>query len=787
MPARPRARSSRARIDAIALFITVAVWCLAALADASAAAGDNSTPTVDPATYRPNTVLNFDIPKLAQAIRVDGRLDDPVWQTATKLTGFVEIDPGDNCRPKADTEALLAYDDQNLYIGFVCHDTNTKAIRANITDRDAMYGDDFAGVMIDTFRDQQNGYEFFVNPRGIQGDLRRSGNNEDASYDAVWYSGGQVTDDGWTAEIAIPFRSLRFPDHDVQSWGIHVFRNRPRESREQMSWAPISRDNDCFFCQAGTMSGIQGVNQGRNLEILPYVLASQASSLDGDSDPNFKWLDEDPAGETGIGVKYGVTPNHTLDFTYNPDFSQIESDATQINANRTFALFYPEKRPFFLEGADMFNSPIDAVYTRSINNPRIAAKFTGKSGANTIAFMSARDETSPYIIPFEEQSLGTAGLDTYSNILRLKHDMLTESYVGFMATDRRQADGVGSNTTFGPDARIRFSENYRMVAQVLGSYTHEPNDSVMSEEFPLITFGDENQYDSYFNGESFAGLAMEAEFVRSGRHYNANLWYEDYSPTFRAETGFVNSNDYRLLGFWNGYQFQLDKNPVFERIEPQLDAGRKYNYAGEFKDTWLSPSLWLRFKKQTYLWNGYLWSEEVFAGKLITGIQRWSWDLDTAFSKYLSAGMYGRLGHSVVRDRDDPRLGDEWSYGVYFNTKPFSQLRVDVTYDSFQLNELDNGPNIFNTFVSRAKLTYQFSSKLYLRVIGEYVDDAQAFALDPLLSYKINPFTVFFLGSSHAFSKFEDDASTTPVEIAEPGYKQTERLFFVKLQYLFRV
>ncbi len=749
----------------------------------------NDAPSVDPssAAYRPNINFNFSVPRLVQSIRVDGRLDEPMWQTATKLTGFLEVEPGDNCRPKAETEALLAYDEDYFYIAFYCHDDNPAAIRANLTDRDNMFGDDFAGVMIDTFQDQQNGYEFFVNPRGIQGDLRRTRNNEDSSYDAVWYSGGNVTDSGWTAEMAIPFRSLRFPDQDVQSWGIHVFRNRPRESREQMSWAPISRDNDCFFCQAGTMSGMTGVNQGKNLEVLPYVLASQSSGLAGADDATFLWENDEPAGEAGFGVKYGVTPNHTLDFSYNPDFSQIESDATQIDANRTFALFFPEKRPFFLEGADMFDSNMDIVYTRSINDPELAGKFTGKSGRNTVALLSAWDETSPYIVPFEEQSLAAAGKGTYSNILRVKRDVLTESYLGLMATDRRQADGDGSNSTFGGDAIIRFNENLRVDAQVMGSYTREPNDSTMSADFPLITFGDQDQYDSYFNGEEFAGFGSEIDLVRSGRHYNANLWYDDYSPTFRADNGFVTQNDYRLLGLWNGYMFQLDNNPIFERIEPAVEAARKYNYDGEFKDTWVMPAIWFRFKKQTFLWSGYLWSEERFAGKLVEGIARWQFDVDSNFSKYLSTGFYGNLGHSVVRDRSNPRLGDEWSYGAYVYLKPMSQLRFDITYDAFQLDELNGGARIFDTFVSRGKLTYQFSSKLFLRVIGEYVDDTEAVSLDPLLSYKLNPFTVFFLGSSHGFDNFEDDAGTTAIEIAQPGYKQTERLFFVKFQYLFRV
>jgi hypothetical protein len=775
------------RPGVVVLTISIALAAVAPPLPARARAEDNSA--IEPAAsqFQPNRTLAFDIPRLSQKIQVDGRLDDPAWRTATKLGNFTEVEPGDNVRPAVDTEALVAYDDEYLYVGFRCHDTNPSAIRATITDRDRMFADDWVGVFIDTFRDQQNGYEFVVNPRGIQGDLRRNRNNEDESFDAVWYSGGQLTADGWTAEFALPFRSLRFPNSSLQSWGIHFFRNRPRESRAQMSWAPLSRDENCFFCQAGVMGGIQGVNQGRNFELLPYVLASQESDLAGEDDASFDWQNHDANGEAGVGLKYGVTPNHTIDLTYNPDFSQIESDATQIDANRTFALFYPEKRPFFLEGADMFTSMIDAVYTRSINDPILAGKFTGKQGTNTVAVMAAKDEVSPYIVPFEEQSMAAQGRDTYSTILRYKRDVLTESFVGLMATDRRAVHSSGSNTTLGVDSRIRLSENYAVQAQVMGSYTEEPDDTTMSQDFDEIHFGDEHQYDSYFNGESFAGMATEAVFSRSARHFNANLWYEDYSPTFRAETGFVAQNDYRLAGFWTDYMFYFENNPVLERLEPQIEAGRKYNYDGEFKDTWLMPQVWLRFKKQTYFWTGYLWSEERFAGRLIEGIHRWQTDFDTEFSKHVSGGVYTRLGHSVVRERDDPRLGDEFSWGAWTTLRPMPQLRFDGTFDQFTLNELNDGPEIYDTYVARGKLSFQFTKNLFLRVVGEYIEDDRSFQADPLLSYKINPFTVFFLGSSHSFNEFRDDPGTPGTQISEEGYRQTERLFFVKFQYLFRV
>ncbi|HKW14788.1 MAG TPA: DUF5916 domain-containing protein [Candidatus Krumholzibacteria bacterium] len=771
--------------------LQTAALCLAAATVFSTtpvlAAGNSA---VDPNAphFEPNRVLSFDIPKLSEKIKVDGKLDEPAWATAKKLTNFCEVDPGDNCAPAVNTEAFVAYDDDYLYIAFHCYDDNPGAIRATITDRDRMYADDWAGVFIDTFKDKQNGYELCVNPRGIQGDLRRSGNNEDDSFDMVWYSGGQLTSDGWTAEFALPFRSLRFPNADAQSWGIHFFRNRPRATREQMSWAPLSRDEQCFFCQAGSMSGIQGVNQGKHFELLPYALASQESGLKDGTGTTTPWQSQDPKAQGGVGLKYGITPNHTLDLTYNPDFSQIESDATQIDANRTFALFYPEKRPFFQEGADMFSSMIDMVYTRSINDPILAGKFTGKQGKNTIAVMSAKDENSPYIIPFEEQSEGTNGGKTFSTVARFKRDVMKASYVGLMATDRHRTDaGDGSNTTFGADTELLFNETLKFRAQVMGSYTEEPNNPELSANFDSLAFGKDKKYDSTFNGQKFAGFAALARFDRNARHWNANAWYEDYSPTFRAETGFVTQNDYRMTGGWTDWMFYFDKSKWLERIEPQVEAGTKYNYDNLYKDGWVQPQVWFRFKHQTYLWTGYLWSRERFADQLIPGIERWNLSFDTVINKQISTGYYHHIGHSVVRERDNPRLGDEFSWGGYLTLRPTSQLRFDGTFDKFTLHELGGGPEIFDTYVTRGKLSFQFTKSMFLRVVGQYVEDAKDLSVDPLLSYKINPFTVFFIGSSHSFSDHVYDSdSGNDVPFAD-GYRQTQRLFFVKFQYLFRV
>lgn len=739
--------------------------------------------------FEPNQLLNFQVPRAHGEVRVDGRLDDPGWTGAARLDNFTEVNPGEIIQPKVETEAYFTYDDHNLYVGFVCYD-DPREIRASITDRDAIFQDDFIGIMVDTFRDEQNAYEFFVNPYGIQGDLRNNRGNEDSNYDAVWSSAGQITESGWTAEMAIPFRSIRFPDAEEQQWGIHVLRIRPRSSREQISWAPISRDENCLFCGdvAGTLTGIEGIHSGRNLEVLPYVIGGKTSWLDGGNLDEFQWNDEATEADAGGSLKYGITSNYTLDFTYNPDFSQIESDATQINANQTFALFFPERRPFFLEGADIFDTMVNAVYTRSINDPLTAGKVTGKSGATTMGVMAAYDRISPYIVPFSERSEFAEGGRTATAVARVKQDVLEGSFVGAMVTDRRRDEPTGgANTTASVDTRLRFFENYAIAAQLTGSNTVEPDDTTLTEDWDAGTFGKENQYTSAFDGEDFVGHALEVNLSRSARHWNFQTWYEEYSPTFRAENGFIVRNNYRMAGLWTGYMIQVDDHPVFERIEPQVSLGRWFNFDGIRIDEWLEPSIWVRFKGQTSVWTSMIYSSERFSGELVPGIRRWQGELYSAFSSVLSGGVYWRVGQTLVRDTDDPRLGFERTTNFWMEVKPTPQLKANVTYNIFDLSELDSPVGISEQQVTRLRLTYQFTPRLFLRAIGEYVDwggNESFLSVDPLLSYKINPFTVFFVGSSHAYTGFADDTAT-PGD--DRGMRETARTFFVKFQYLFRV
>ncbi|MFQ5512335.1 MAG: DUF5916 domain-containing protein [Candidatus Krumholzibacteriia bacterium] len=759
---------------------------------APALAGDSdSPPTTDLPKFVPNSNLDFVVPRTVARPKIDGKLDEAIWQTAAKLTNFAEISPGDNVEPAVQTDVLLAYDDTNIYVAFVCYEDDITGIRATVTDRDNIGQDDFAGIMLDTFHDRQTSYEFFVNPYGIQFDQRRSkGGGEDKSFDTVWESAGEINSVGWTAEMAIPFRSLRFPNVDAQTWGVHALRVRPRTSREQLSWAPLSRDESCLFCQAGEMRGITGVNSGTNIELLPYGISSQVGALQDFGDPASPFRNDTAEFDGGLGVKYGLTPNLTLDGTVNPDFSQVESDEAQISLNTTSAIFLDEKRPFFLEGADVFRSKVRVVHTRTLNDPSAAGKVTGKAGKYTVGYILAQDENTSFPVPFEEGSSLVFPGESVSNILRVKRDILDDSFLGVMLTDRRYTEAGGSSTNFGLDYDLRFREQYRFSAQVLGTHTREPNDPALSGDFNGEVFGpgaDNDRYTSDFDGESYFGHAVAANIEREARHWNFDAYYEDSSPTFRADNGFVFTNDFRLGGMWNGITFQPD-NRVFDVIEPSFNIGRQYNYDGKFKDEWIEPQLFLSFKKQTRVVVSHLWSREDFQDVYVDGIRRFLLLVGTDFTSSLSAQAWIRQGRSIFRSAS-PFLAGSTAMRLQAELKPTSQIKLDTIYLIIKFSQLPGRPGVphdrHKQYSVRNKLTYQLNSRLFLRVVGEYRKNSGgggAYDLDPLVSYKINPFTVLFVGSTHDFLDYDGPAFT-----GNQGFHQTERTFFVKFQYLFRV
>src|SRR5215218_866186 len=333
------------------------------------------------------------VPRLAGEITMDGKLDDAAWQQAAVLDTFYETYPGDNTEPAAKTVVYLTYDDHDFYVGIHALDPEPRNIRAPFVERDNIIGtDDNVAVFLDTRNDRRSAVELRVNPRGNQTDAlyNDSTQNEDLSPDFFYDTAAQLTDDGWTAEMRVPLSSLRYPKLAENRWGILVWRNYPRDQRYAIHSSPIPRGSNCWICQSRELTGLTGLPGGGHVVMAPYVTGQLLAEPKAGLGTPLESQDAEPDG--GLDVKWSPSASNALDLTINPDFSQVESDVGQIAVNNQFAIFFPEKRPFFLEGLDLFDTPIPAVYTRTITDPRWGVRDTGKLGGTTYTFLLTEDE-----------------------------------------------------------------------------------------------------------------------------------------------------------------------------------------------------------------------------------------------------------------------------------------------------------------------------------------------------------------------------------------------------------
>ncbi len=726
------------------------------------------------ADFKPNVDPTLSLPRINAKIEIDGHLDEPAWSGAAIATNFVETYPGDLIKPDVKTEVLLMYDADNLYVGFHCYD-DPATVRASLRERDNIFQDDYVGLILDTFGDAAWSYELFVNPLGIQGDLRMNvDGEEDMTFDMVYYSRGEITNDGWIVEVAIPFNSLRFPHRDRQTWRVDFWRNRPRSARQRMSWTEIDRNNPCFMCQFGTITGITGVEPGNKLELIPAVIGSQASILKESDNPASGLRNLDPDAQASLNARYLLTSDLSAEATYNPDFSQVESDAAQIDVNTTSALFFPERRPFFQEGSELFSTWVDAVYTRSINDPIAAVKLSGRIGKTALGYIGARDENSPLIIPFEEGSgLLNVGKST-SNILRLKRQLYGDAFVGFMATDRRLDIG-GSGSTFGPDIGLRFFENYRLEFQGLLSHTNEPVNFAASNDLSPETF-DNGRHTSKFDDENYWGNAFYLSFERSARLWSFDIDVDQTSPTFRADNGFITLSNRREINVWTGLDLRPNKK-VLIAYEPSLTAGRVWNFEGKRKDQWLRPNISVTLPGQTVVQAELLLSRENFRGVQFDHIRHSRIYLETRPTGALVCALNAMRIHYIARNVSPPVLGDGYQFDVELTFKPLQRLVLAPSWTYTELNFPHASGLIFAGYVTRTQMNYQFTREWYLRLIVQYDSFDRSFSLEPLITYELNPFTIFYLGSTHNYLNVQPGGSWEP----------TQRQFFAKFQYLFRL
>lgn len=738
--------------------------------------------------FKPNVTPELNIPKLKTGkIKIDGVLNESEWEKAVVADNFTEIAPGDNVKPEVETKAMIFYDDDNIYFGFVCYENDMSSIRASMSDRDRMYSDDWVGPFINTYGDLKQAFEAYVNPKGIQGDLLWTPDNEDSNFDIIYESEAKIYKDKWTAEIKIPFKSLRFPDKSEQVWRVHLLRNRPRGARQRIYWASVSRDDPHFMGQSGYFKGIENIKRGTDIQILPYILGSQNSALEDQYDPDSKFNYNGLDGTVGLSAKYGLSSTLTLDATINPDFSQVEADAPQININSPFALFYPEKRPFFLEGIDNFSAPINVAYTRAINNPIAAVKLTGKAKKLNIGFISAFDENTPYIVPLTYRSFFLASnKNSLSNILRLKYDVGSENYIGAIISDREESsdsseafDFSGYNRNIGIDGKFNFAHYYYLTFQVLQNNTKEFNDTnFYYDDLKYYRF-DNEKYTALYDGESFSGTNVFASLNR----YSERGWgfYTEYffqPSTVRRDNGFIQRNNFQYLFMQQEYNF-FPENSFLTRVDPELNFELQYDMDGRIRGQFFEANLVNDWENGLWSSIGYsIVNNELYNDIYFKNVNRWHINLEANnISKILTGGMYYEGGKYVVTFEYPNYVGFGHNLTLYGTFRPFDQFRNDIDFSYSELAKSRGGELLYAGYVLSDKISYQFNKNFFLRVLVQYDLFSRLFNIEPLFSYKWNPYTILFIGASQNISQLTNAAGFS-------DYYETNRQLFLKFQYL---
>lgn len=709
--------------------------------------------------------------RIEGSLRMTGDLDDPRWQTARSVELAVEAQPGENIPASQKTYVKVLYNTETVYFGFDCRDTDLHAIRAHISDRDRIFDDDFVIILLDTYGDSQRAYEFCVNPYGIQADLLRYGTNEDDSFDTVWETAAVQTTDGWTAVMAIPFKSIRFPATAEQKWSLSIARIFPRDSRMLLSWTPIDRNNPCLQCQGGTLYGITGVQSTSSVEMLPYAVSQQSGEVRDDSDPASPFENGKPRVRIGGGVRYAPTPDLAIEAVVNPDFSQIESDATQISVNSTFALFYSERRPFFLLGADMFKNQTGTFYSRAINNPFGGVRVIGKTGALSFSCLTAVDRNTPYIVPGDEGSdLVQTDMQSISNVARARYDFGNESYLGGMITARNTNDA--HNFTGGIDWNYKFMGNNSFRGEVFLSDTREVKDTVLLSNSRRFGWTD---HDATFNGEWYQGVATAISLRHEGRDYSGRIQYQDRTPTFQAHNGFVPGNDARYVSIGQWYTF-YPNTAVVEYWTSELEGGLHFNHAGLKKEQWLEPNVFVQFKGQVGVSVNYmLINDEIFRGVQFRNMRRFGVEINSRPMSALSFSIHVNLGRFLNRS-DTPSLGTGHTIDLEAQILPTSQLKVELGFSRARLSDIMTGALFFDGYIARTVCVYQFTPEFLVRLIGQYDQFNRKIDIYPLISYKLNPYTIFYAGSTYSLTDYGYPF----------GVQQTARQYFLKLQYLWR-
>lgn len=793
---------------------------------------------VPPEKSEPVRIRRFETPPV-----IDGRLDDAVWQDAAVFKNFYQTSPGDNTEPSKPTEVMMGYDSKTLYIGFHCFDDPDK-VRASIAKRDDVLNgiEDSIRVLLDTFNDQRKAYVLAFNPLGVQMDgIRTEGVNVDFSVDIVMESKGSITSDGYVVEVAIPFKSLRYEAGRGKLWGIQIFRIIQRFNGEQDSWMPISRDVNGLLNQAGKITGFEGISTERTLELIPSITVSETGKLL----PHFVPIPNDPGRmvnepiklDLGLTAKYTLTPTSTINLAINPDFAQVEADATVVTTNQRFPIFFQEKRPFFLEGIDLFQLPLNVVHTRTIINPLFAGKLVGRSGRNAYGLMFAADRgpgtftgderLDPFNFPLLDKK-------AYVGVLRLTRDVGKESRLGMVATSYNFPEK--HNQIAGIDGRFKLDKQTTLTLHLVGTTS---NRYFRNPELDIATCANLPARERRFcrNQQEYRkgnGLGYLAQFDKAGRNLYMQAFAFGRTRDFRSDVGFVRRTNTNENDFYISYNSTPKQKARLVSWNVESFNQLLYDWHGRIQGGQSGAHLFFNFQKQSFFGGGFDdryekdYEEEfgtsrnapcisnpdpaqrcraAFFGEPTRASHNKVWFLGGGAtpSKKYSMRFFANFGYGAM-DYDfgggpnyprvspaalqfgqfvalDPGPGRALDLNGSFTYTPMSKLQMSLNYTKSRLRRYDTGLVAFDDNIYALRGTYQFTRFWFARARVDYDSLASNVRGQFLMGWTPNPGTALYVGynddlNRNGFNRFTGDL--------EPGFRRNGRTFFVKLSYLIR-
>jgi len=733
-----------------------------------------------PADSRPA----FVIPRLDRAPALEDFLEmkpnAAIEGRMAKVEGFIQQRPSDGKPSTQHTEVYAGYDAKHLYVVFVAFDSEPGKVRARMARRENISDqDDWVEVALDTFHDQRRAYLFDCNPLGVQWDaLWSEAGEEDSSFDTVWSSRGQVTDQGYVVWIAIPFKSLRFSSDAVQTWGL-VFTRWISRVPEKSTWPHVSSRIQGRMNQAGTMNGLENISPGRNLQFIPYGVFRSYRALD-ERDPNApRFAGKRAEFDGGLDAKVVLKDSLVLDLALNPDFSQVESDEPQVTVNQRFEVFFPEKRPFFIENANYFQTPISLLFTRRIADPQFGVRLTGKLGRYSIGALFADDQApGKSVLPADPLHDKRARF----GVLRVSRDIFRQSSIGFIFTDREFEQSF--SRVFGVDARLKLGENWVATMQAVTSATRR------------------------LDGTRFAGPAYEFQLESSGHQFDYEFGYSDRGRGFRTDSGFLRRPDIREFRQDISYRWRPEGKFLIA-WGPSSETEIVFDHDGTRLDFIENIDIEWQMAGQTEFGFWYSVERERLRPRDFPGLPS---NRDFAINTrgiFFSTGylrqvsLHGDLFWAKSINVEPPEgqlpyLADRVGGELELTLRPLTPLRIDNTLISERLLEHGTGASIFNNHIFRSKWNYQFTRELSARLIFQYEtvlanpgltdeETSKNFNADFLLTYMLNPWTALYLGYNSNLQNIAIVPTSSGTEIVRTSrFINDARGAFVKFSYLFR-